>query len=185
MITLLHRLTVRALMACGLALALVAQAQSQSQSPASAAAAKATPLDRFKALSGDWIDADGALGMKGKVAATYRVTGGGSAVVERLFVDMPHEMTTVYHLDGAELVLTHYCAAGNQPRMRARKTDGVLVFFEFDGGTNFDPARDMHMHEAKIEFLGPDELRQSWQSWKGGQAAGHAPSFRLVRKTPG
>lgn len=180
-----YRLTARALLMCGLALALVAQVQAQSPAPAAAPAPKATPLDRFKALSGDWVDADGALGMKGKVAATYRVTGAGSAVVERLFVDMPHEMTTVYHLDGNELVLTHYCAAGNQPRMRARKTDGALVFFEFDGGTNFDPARDMHMHEARIEFLGPDELRQSWQSWKVGQPAGHAPSFRLVRKAPG
>jgi hypothetical protein len=105
-------------------------------------------------------------------------------VVERLFVDQPHEMTTVYHLDGADLVLTHYCAAGNQPRMRTRKTDTAVLFFEFDGGTNFDPARDMHMHEAKIEFVGPDEIRHSWQSWKDGKPAGHAPGFRLVRKAP-
>lgn len=172
-------LVARALWGIALAFAVASQAQSPAPAP------KATPLDRFKSLSGDWVDADGALGMKGKVAASYRVTGAGSAVVERLFVDMPHEMTTVYHLDGADLVLTHYCAAGNQPRMRARKTDGTLVFFEFDGGTNFDPARDMHMHEAKIEFVGPDEIRQSWQSWKDGKPAGHAPGFRLLRKAPG
>jgi hypothetical protein len=159
-------------------LAVTGAAHAQSAPP------QATPLDRFKALAGDWVDVDGALGMKGKVAATYRVTGAGSAVVERLFVDQPHEMTTVYHLDGADLVLTHYCAAGNQPRMRTRKTDTAVLFFEFDGGTNFDPARDMHMHEAKIEFVGPDEIRHSWQSWKDGKPAGHAPGFRLVRKAP-
>jgi hypothetical protein len=163
----------------GIALAFAVGAQAQSQAP------RSTALDRFKALSGEWVDADGALGMKGKVAASYQVTGAGSAVIERLFVGQPHEMTTVYHLDGADLVLTHYCAAGNQPRMRARKTDGALVFFEFDGGTNFDPARDMHMHEARIEFIEPDEIRQSWQSWKDGKPAGHAPSFRLARKPPG
>ncbi len=164
--------------------ALVALMVVTGAAHAQSAPPKATPLDRFKALAGDWVDADGALGMKGKVAATYRVTGAGSAVVERLFVDQAHEMTTVYHLDGADLVLTHYCAAGNQPRMRTRKTDTAVLFFEFDGGTNFDPARDMHMHEAKIEFVGPDEIRHSWQSWKDGKPAGHAPGFRLVRKAP-
>lgn len=162
-----------------LALALLAAAPAWSQTlPASAS------FDRFKALAGDWVDADGSLGMKGQVAATYRVTGAGSAVVERLFVGQPHEMTTVYHKDGADLALTHYCAAGNQPRMRARSVDGAVVNFDFDGGSNFDPARDMHMHSARIEFVGPDEVRQSWQSWDKGAPAGHAPSFRLVRKAP-
>lgn len=144
----------------------------------------AASFERFKALAGDWVDADGTLGMKGQVAASYRVTGAGSAVVERLFVGQPHEMTTVYHKDGADLALTHYCAAGNQPRMRAKQVDGDVVAFDFDGGSNFDAARDMHMHNARIEFLGPDEMRQSWQSWDKGAPAGHAPSFRLVRKSP-
>ncbi|MEG0820515.1 MAG: hypothetical protein RR412_02250 [Burkholderiaceae bacterium] len=151
-------------------------AWAQTAAPASAS------FDRFKSLAGDWVDADGAFGTRGKVAATYRITGAGSAVVERLMPDTPNEMTTVYHKDGDDLALTHYCAAGNQPRMRARKVEGPVVDFAFDGGSNFDPARDMHMHSARIEFVSPDEIRQTWQSWNQGAPAGHAPSFRLIRK---
>jgi len=71
-----------------------------------------------QALAGDWIDVDGAVGMKGKVAVSYRVTGGGFSVIETLFAGLPHETTTVHHKDGRHVVLTHDCAAGNPPRMR-------------------------------------------------------------------
>ncbi len=151
-------------------------AWAQTSAPAAAS------FERFKALVGDWVDADGVFGAPGKVAATYRLTGAGSAVVERLMPDTPNEMTTVYHKDGDDLALTHYCAAGNQPRMRAKKVDGSVVDFAFDGGSNFDPARDIHMHSARIELISPDEIRQTWQSWNKGTPAGQAASFRLTRK---
>ncbi len=49
-------------------------------------------------------------------------------------------MINMYHLDGDDLVLTHYCAGGNQPHMkldRASATSGKLQF-DFIGGTNLD-----------------------------------------------
>ena len=78
-------------------------------------------LERFKALAGEWVAAeDGEMTKKGDLVARYAVTAGGSAVVETVFPGSPHEMVTVYHADGPDLVLTHYCVEGNQPRMRAR-----------------------------------------------------------------
>lgn len=142
----------------------------------------ADPFERLKALAGDWEDASGMPGGKGPVEVTYRVTGGGSAVVETLFAGTPHEMMTVYHRDGADLVLTHYCASGNQPRMRAKAPRGAVLSFEFEGGTNFNPARDMHMHQAKLEFVSGDELKSQWVAWKGGKPDGHSPTFRFIRK---
>ena len=56
-----------------------------------------------------------------QVVSTYRVTAAGSAVMEVLFPGTDHEMVTVYHQDGDDLILTHYCAAGNQPRMKCRR----------------------------------------------------------------
>lgn len=148
-----------------------------------APAAAAPGFDRFKALAGEWVDLDGAFGPKGQVAVTYRLTGGGSALIETIFVGAPHEMTTVYYLDGSDIVLTHYCASGNQPRMRAKAANGNVVAFEFDGGTNIDPSKDMHMHSAKYEFVGPDELRAEWHSWSGGKAnPEHVGRFHLGRK---
>jgi hypothetical protein len=89
-------------------------------------------------------------------------TDPAAAVVETVFPGTPHEMVTVYHADGADLVLTHYCMEGNQPRMRARDASGSRFDFKFDGGTNIDPRRDRHMNSASLELVGDDEIRTEW-----------------------
>ncbi len=171
------------------ALGAVAARPSRAEEPqkGSKVAAEAPPaaasFDRLKALAGDWIDVDGTSGMKDRVAVTYRLTGAGSAVVETLFPGTPHEMMTVYHKDGRDLVLTHYCSAGNQPRMRATAVTGNVIAFAFDGGTNVDPSKDMHMHAARIELVSPDEIRSEWVSWEGGKPTDHVGRFHLKRKT--
>ena len=57
-----------------------------------------------------------------------------------------HEMVSVYHADGKDVVMTHYCAFGNQPKMKLdpASKDNELKFV-FAGGTNLDPAKDTHM----------------------------------------
>jgi len=120
-------------------------------------------FERFKALAGEWVAAeDGEMARKGDLVARYAVTAGGSAVVETIFPGQPHEMVTVYHADGPDLVLTHYCTEGNQPRMRAKAAQGSRFDFAFDGGTNIDPKRDRHMHSAFLTLLGADEIRSEW-----------------------
>jgi hypothetical protein len=141
----------------------------------------AAALAALKALEGDWVDAEGAFGPKGAVAARYQVTGAGTTVIESFPVGTPHEMITVYHVDGDDLVLTHYCTAGNQPRMRARTFDGKVLQFAFDGGSNLDPATDSHMHAVTLRFVGPDEIVSEWTNWSAGRSD-HAASFRLTRK---
>lgn len=148
-----------------------------------ATAAADAGLARLVALQGDWVDATGQMAPPDVVLVTYRVTGGGSAVVETLFPGAPEEMVTVYHRDGHDLVLTHYCAAGNQPRMRCRRPGPAELVFEFDGGANIDPARDMHMHSARMAFTGPDEITGEWQGWEGGRAdPEHLVRFHMKRK---
>jgi hypothetical protein len=139
-------------------------------------------LDKLMALQGEWIDADGVFGPKGSVAVTYRTTSGGKTVVETFPVNTPYEMVTVYHLDGQDLVLTHFCSSGNQPRMRSRGLVGNTLSFEFDGGTNIDPARTGHMHSAKIEFVTEDEIRGTWNRWSHGKPDEQGATFRVVRK---
>jgi hypothetical protein len=146
--------------------AVVLSAGAVSAAPASAPA-PARPalasLERFKALAGEWVAAeDGDMVKKGDLVARYAVTASGSAVVETVFPGSEHEMVTVYHADGPDLVLTHYCMEGNQPRMRARAPQGSRFDFAFDGGTNIDPAKDRHMHSATLELLGADEIRSEW-----------------------
>jgi hypothetical protein len=114
-------------------------------------------------LAGEWVAAeDGEMAKKGDLVARYAVTAAGSAVVETVFPGSPHEMVTVYRAEGPDLVLTHYCIEGNQPRMRARAANGARFDFKFDGGTNIDPSRDRHMHSASVELVGDDEIRTVW-----------------------
>jgi hypothetical protein len=139
-------------------------------------------FDRFKALAGEWIAAEDLDTIKkGDLVARYRLTGGGSAVVEELFPGKPHEMTTVYHLDGEDVVLTHYCMGGNQPRMRARQTKDATVAFAYDGGTNIDPKKTRHMHQATFEFVSADEFRTEWVQHADGKPGGTV-RVHLVRK---
>jgi hypothetical protein len=135
-----------------------------------ASAAPAKTFDRFKALAGEWVSAeDTDYAKKGDLIARYHLTGGGTAVVEDLFPGTPHEMTTVYHMDGDDVVLTHYCMGGNQPRMRAKASEGDTVSFAFDGGTNIDPKKTRHMHDASIQFVSENEIRAQWSGLADGK----------------
>ena len=150
--------------------------------PAAAGKSNSAAFEKFKALAGDWVAAeDGEMSKKGDLVARYAVTAAGSALVETVFPGSPHEMVTVYHADGPDLVLTHYCMEGNQPRMRARNASGSRFDFQFDGGANIDPRRDRHMHEASLELLGDDEIRTEWTELADAKPVFVAKSH-LVRK---
>lgn len=127
-------------------------------------------FERLKALAGSW---QGTMGGDAANPATveYRVTGAGSTVMETLGPGSPHEMISMYHLDGDQLMLTHYCAGGNQPRMRldrAASTPDRLKFVFFDG-TNMDAAKDSHIHEVEIKLLGADQINTTAVSFAGGK----------------
>ena len=118
-----------------------------------------------------------------EVSVTFKLTGAGSALVETQFPGMPHEMVSVYHLDGKELRMTHYCAAGNQPRVkldRAKSTPDELIFV-FDGGTNLDPEKDMHIHGVKIKFGKDGKVTSAWDGYVGGKKAS-TTTFNMTRK---
>ena len=92
-------------------------------------------------------------------------------------------MVSVYHLDGKELRMTHYCAAGNQPRVkldRANSTPEELIFV-FDGGTNLDPEKDMHIHGVKIKFEKDGKVTSAWEGYAGGKKA-WTTTFNMTRK---
>ena len=166
------------------ALVLAAGAGAASAAPASAPARPAlASLERFKALAGEWVAAeDGDMVKKGDLVARYAVTASGSAVVETVFPGSEHEMVTVYHADGPDLVLTHYCMEGNQPRMRARGAQGSRFDFAYDGGTNIDPKRDRHMHSATFDLASRDEIRSEWSELAEGKPV-FVARLHLVRKT--
>ena len=134
-------------------------------------------LDRLRSLAGTW---KGTVARKDGPPAEVRweVISAGTAVMETLFPGTDHEMRSVYFVDGGALVLTHYCAMGNQPRMKlAPASTPTELVFEFDGGTNLDAARDVHVHDGRIRLLDADHLEAEWSVRDRGQETGRNRFF--------
>jgi len=150
-----------------------------------------TAFAKIKTLVGDWKgEISGEHGAKEdgehkKVEAivTYRLTGAGSALVETQGPGTQHEMVSVYHLDGDDLRMTHYCAAGNQPRMKLDRANSAPdhLIFVFDGGTNLDPQKDLHIHGLEITFQKDDHIKSAWEAYTEGKSAG-ITAFAMTRK---
>jgi hypothetical protein len=170
-------------LAGGAVLLLLTAAARSDDKPA--AKAPAHPgLERMKKLVGTWVMADKDGKPTDKVVSVVKVTAAGSAVHETLFPGQPHEMVSIYYQDGPDLIMTHYCALGNQPRMKADpKSPPNQIHFQFAGGSNLDPAKDKHMHEGTLTFIDEDHIEFSGVCWEGGKPAkGHQCQMKLVRK---
>ena len=120
-------------------------------------------LAKIRALAGDWRGTyqwTGAITDSGSMGATYTVTGKGSAITENLIQDGAPIMTTMYHLDGTDLRMTHYCGAQNQPRLKAERIDDAegTVDFTFVDVTNLKSPAAAHVHGFQLRFVDADHL---------------------------
>jgi hypothetical protein len=142
------------------ALPLAARGANSETSPGPAAYA------RLKSLVGEW-QAETSMG---RMRVSYQLIAGGTSLVERESGEKMPEMLTVYYLDGDRLLLTHYCMAGNQPRMQARAFNPGTgeVDFEFLDATNLAPGAG-HMHNAKIRVADSEHLSTEWEYYENGQ----------------
>ena len=143
-------------------------------------------LARLATLTGDWKGtAVWTGGRSGSYAmdATYSTTGGGSAVVETLTQDGVPMMTTVYHADGADLRMTHYCAARNQPRLKASKIDLVngAIDFAFVDATNLSSPDAPHVSGLEVRFGGADHVTITFRFEGGGKPAFERISLQRAR----
>jgi hypothetical protein len=141
-------------------------------------------LETMKKLSGTWLLADKDGKPTDEVASIIKVTAGGSAVHETLSPGQPHEMVSIYTLDGPDLIMTHYCVLGNQPRMKADpKSPTNQIVWRFAGGTNLDPKKDKHMHEATLTIIDDDHVELQAVGWENGAPAKEmCCGLKLVRK---
>ncbi len=98
-------------------------------------------FDLLKGMEGNWV---GKNSQGQPLEVTFRMTAGGSALMSEIHGHGPENMITMFHMDGDRLMVTHYCGAGNQPRMKVISADAKSVTFEFFDGTNIAPG-DGHM----------------------------------------
>lgn len=148
------------------------------------AAADSAIFSHLNALEGEWEmqDEDG----NWNTAAIFAVSSNGSVVREIMFPGSPSEMTNLYHMDGSEAVVTHYCAAGNQPRMTASglqtTADGPAIDYTFDSVSNLRDSHDHVMGGLKLVFIDANNLQEHWTTLdKNGEVAGEM-TFDMRRK---
>ncbi|MGB8128979.1 MAG: hypothetical protein WCG81_04245 [Candidatus Angelobacter sp.] len=143
-------------------------------------------FDQLKTLAGSWqasVSTDPPMKDMGngeKTEVLLRVTSRGNALVHEMGAlgkqDDPTKYdhpVTMFYLDNDRLILTHYCDAGNRPRMAARTSpDGKTVEFDFldvAGNTQYG-----HMQHAVFTLIDANHHTEDWTFQMKGDKLMHA-----------
>lgn len=94
----------------------------------------------IKSLAGKWTTTTSMFGKKNqKMFVEYKVTAGGSTVLETIFPGTPYEMISTYYDDNGKLVMTHYCMMRTRTTLKAKNGKDGLTF------------RVAHIEGAKVD----------------------------------
>lgn len=143
-------------------------------------------FEAMKTLAGDWQGpvtvepAQADMSMDKPIHVSLRVTSRGNALVHEMQeAGSPLDATkydhpvTMFYLDDDRLVLTHYCDAGNRPRMTGKVSpDGKKVEFEFmdlSGGNQYG-----HMYHALFTIIDANHHIEDWTFLMPGDKPMHA-----------
>ena len=159
-------------------------ARKSSAAPETIVYDAASAFEFLKTLAGDWSRGSGdhEHGSSSR-EANFKVTAAGSTVVETLYAGQPTEMVSVFHMDGNQLLLTHYCALKNAPIMKFEKSDKPgEIKFVFHGGTNFDPKVDTHVHQGVFRIKDKNTVESIFVAFANGKPRpeGHAILKRKI-----
>ena len=111
----------------------------------------------IKSMPGTWEGQSS----KGPVQVTFKITSGGSAVMSEILGK--EDMISMFNMDGDRLLLTHYCAMGNQPRMQASLSpDGKTVTFSYVDATNLSAPDAGHLQRMVLTMLDDNHQIEEW-----------------------
>jgi hypothetical protein len=116
---------------------------------------------QLKALTGSW---EGKTPDGTALQVSYRETAEGTALLSEIHGKHAEEMVSMIHLDGPnKLLMTHYCGAGNQPRMQASVSpDGKTITFTFFDATNLATPDAGHMQSMVLTLLDENHHTEEW-----------------------
>lgn len=147
----------------------VALAQSDAQEP----------FETLKVLAGSWegpvTTSPEEAEIEGKIIqVSMRVTSMGNALMHEMRTEgRPDDPITMFYLDDERLLLTHYCDAGNRPRMVGKASaDGKTV--EFDFLDVVGPMQYGHMHNVVFTILDANHHTEDWTYMLPGDEPLHA-----------
>jgi len=136
-------------------------------------------IETIRALEGRWEGSDPA---GTQLVSEFEVIAEGTAVRETMFPGTSHEMTNMYTLDGNTLVMTHYCAAGTQPHMRAAAVEANALVFGPDGVSDLKETDEAYMGAMTLVVKDPDTIEQHWQSMKMGELVEGAETIFSLKR---
>jgi hypothetical protein len=152
---------------------------------------------RLKTLAGTWegpvtttpkmamVKMDPTLDkMDGTLKVSLQVTSSGKTITHEMSGSGPHvNPVSVVYLDGDRLLLTHYCAMGNRPRMSGKmQPDATTVKFDFvdvDGGTE-----NGMMHDAAFTFIDADHHNEDWEFFMPGEKTVKVHAHAELHRVP-
>jgi hypothetical protein len=113
---------------------------------------------QLKSLEGRWEGTS----MNGQpIEVDYRVTSNGSAMMSE--IKGKEDMISMFNLDGDRVLLTHYCAMGNQPRLvSSGSPDGKTLAFKFLDATNLATPDAGHMTRVVLSMPDANHHTEEW-----------------------
>jgi len=133
---------------------------------ASASVSADSAFDALKSLQGNW-----AIQSEGKpltIQMSYDTGSKGSIVTERFGKEL-----SVFYRDGENLMMLHFCNAGNQPHLRLESTsEASLLKFQTIETTNLSSPDAPHVQEMIYRFVSPDTIKLEivWQKGESRQS---------------
>jgi phage tail protein X len=143
-------------------------------------------FDQMKTLAGNWegpvtvVPPQPDMSSDKPIHVSLRTTSRGNALMHEMQEAGTSEdptrydhPVTMFYLDGDRLLLTHYCDAGNRPRMTAKSSaDGKTIEFDFldvAGSTQYG-----HMQHAVFTVIDANHHIEDWTYMMPGDKPVHA-----------
>ena len=135
-----------------------------------------TAFETFRGFEGGWAIRSGRNSLP--IQMTYEIGSKGSIVTEQFGKEL-----SVFYRDGQSLLMTHFCNAGNQPRLRLRENGQPGVFeFEMFDITNLQSADADHVERVIYRII-DDKTMYLEIVWKNGKSE-KTEKYTLTRLDP-
>ena len=107
-------------------------------------------LDTLKPLVGTWQNKERP---NSQFRINFELIANDTVLVEKWLRAGKTRSLTLYHQDGSNLLATHYCPQGNQPRLKLTPGSTTqMISFKFQDATNLATIDDNHQHSLGLKL---------------------------------